>query len=115
MRMTEYTYYIKKEPGSTVKTYVAKIAGSHPQYILNRYFEFPEMRRGRTGYSCAVYLINGLYEVSVIRYDKKTKERVSRHRWWIIAVDDEVYEFDFEQMNWQYALFTAYNIAVNCR
>ena len=111
--MTKYTYSVDKEEATTWRTYVAKITGTHPLYILKRRFEDLDIRRSRDGFFCSVSLPSGLYEASIIRYDKDTKERVSRHRWWIVVAEEDVYEYEFEEMNWQYALFTAYNIKVN--
>lgn len=111
--MTEYTYSIDREQGKIWRSYVARITGSDPQYILRRYFEKVIFRRGFHGYSCSTDLENGLYEVCIKRYDIQSGELTSRLRWWIIVVDDDIYEYEFEEMNWQYALFTVYNIKHN--
>ena len=109
----EYTYAIDREKETKWKSYVARITGSDAKYILCREFEHVQFFRTFYGHSCTAYLDTGLYEVCISRYDARTGERLCRQRWWIIIADDDLYEYEYEEMNWQYALFTAYNLKAN--
>lgn len=62
-----------------------------------------------------IELCNGLYEVAIIRIDEETGECVRREQWWIIVVDDDIYDYEFDEMNWQYALYTSFLIKLNFR
>lgn len=108
--MTEYDFYLDEKHGTICKSYIARIVGQDPNYILKRRFEPVEYRHNN---HCFAELKNGLYEACVSRFDKKTGERLERKRWWIIIIEDDMYEYDFEEMNWQYALFVAFNIRAN--
>ncbi len=112
--MTEYTYAIDHEQGLQWKTYVARINGTDPNYILHRDFEQLRFQRTWYGHSCSSELQNGLYEVSISRFDKASGEQVRRDRWWIIVADDDIYDYEFDDMNWQYALYADYLIRLNC-
>ena len=111
--MIEYTYAIEPERGTTWKSYVAQITGKDPNYILSRDFKRVHYYRTYYGHSVSVMLQNGLFEVCISRFDAESGERMKRKRWWIVITDDDIYEYEFEELNWQYALFTAFNIRVN--
>ena len=111
--MTEYTISIANENSTTWKCYVAKITGTDPNFILGRDFQKMESCRTYQGHLCSVTLSNGLYDVCVRRYDKESGNITSKDRWWAVVVDGDIYEYDFSELNWQYALYTAYNITVN--
>lgn len=108
MGITEYTYAIDRSEGSQWKTYVAKITGSDPDYILQREFETIQFQRTWYGHSCSSVLQNGLYEIAINRFDNDSGDRTERKRWWIIVADGAVYEYEFQEINWQYALYTSY-------
>ena len=59
---------------------------------------------------CKLY--NGIFEVSLKYYDKKTGERLSRERQWIVVLDGDEYEYEDEEMNYQYVLYTASMLAL---
>lgn len=111
--MTEYCYGIDYEKGMRWQTYVASINGTDPNYILHRDFRRVHTKRTWYGHSCYIELCNGLYEVAIIRIDEETGERVRRERWWIIVVDDDIYDYEFDEINWQYALYTSFLIKLN--
>lgn len=112
--MTEYFFGVKCEKGLRWKPYIAKIQGRDPNFILRRSFQEVKYTRTEKGGYCWTELQNGLYEVAINRTDKKTGERVWRERWWIIVIDDEIYEYEFDEMNWQYALYAAFLVRTNC-
>ena len=112
--MIEYTYSIDRERGFKWKTYVARINGDDPNYILHREFLPVRFQRTWYGHSCSLNLQNGLYEVSVSKIDKESDECVQVNRWWVINADDKIYDYDFDDMNWQYALYADYLLQLNC-
>lgn len=114
---TEYTYSIDddKDDGTTWRTYVARIVGPDSNYILKRDFKRVQYCRAYYGVSVSLMLADGLYEACISRFDKASGERIERERWWIVVADEDIYKYAFSEMNWQYALYTAYNIKVNLR
>ena len=113
--ITEYAYPIDRKNGCSWKTYVARITGADPNYILQRDFKNVRFCRTYYGYSAYLMLPNGLYEVCISRFSDESGERTERERWWIIVVDNDIYEYEFEEINWQYALYTAFNVHLNCK
>ena len=113
--MIEYVFNVKNGDGLRWRPYVARIEGRDPNYILHRVFEDVDYSRSAKIGIFRVELQSGLYEAAIIRTEKKTGKTVWGDRWWIIVADDDIYEYKFEEMNWQYALYTAFLVRVNCR
>ena len=113
--ITEYTYPIDRKSCSSWKTYVARITGTDPNYILRRNFESVRVCRTYYGHSASIMLANGVYEVCISRFSEESGERIERERWWVVIVDDDIYEYEFDEINWQYALYTAFNVRLNCK
>lgn len=116
IREDEYVDFgnlVKPIKGARASYYVARITGPDPNYRLRRYF-LPQ-ERSKTFDDCENYfckLYNGIFEVSLKYYDKKTGELLSRERQWIVVLDGDEYEYEDEEMNYQYVLYTASMLAL---
>lgn len=100
-------YRVYQRRDTRYKTYVAWIAGSHPDYILDRFFltvwENPNPRWSQ--YTCLLPW-DGIYEISIKRYDLEGSY-LSRERLWLVACDGETRIYAEGEMNNQYVLYCA--------
>lgn len=87
--------------------YIAAITGADPKYILRREFvpaTFAEDEENNYIYK----LDTGVYEVSFKVYAIETGERVYWTRRWLVVLSDRQYEYEYDEMNAQYVLYTLF-------
>ena len=100
-------YRVYQRRGIICKTYVAKIVGPHPNYILNRCFqELWENSNSRWSlYTCLLYT-EGIYEIAIKRFTLDGNY-LGRERLWLIIYEGNVHIYEGEEMNNQYVLYCA--------
>lgn len=100
-------YRVYHRRNVSFKTYVAKITGPHPDYILNRCF-VDQWANINPRWNLYTYLLTseGIYEISVKRFDA-AGNYLSRERKWLVYYGGEMYEYESEEMNNQYVLYCA--------
>lgn len=90
--------------------YAARITGPDPNYILHREFQRAECYDDEYGVTWCFDLDDGIYEIAVTLYDRKTGEKIHMARKWVVIFRDIEYEYDFDEMNAQYVLYTVHCI-----
>ncbi len=104
-----YQYFIPIIPETYFKTYVAKIYGEDPKYRFKREFleRTTDVADGKRWY---YYQIGrGIFEVSIKRYKKGTKEMISSERKWFVYYRRNFYEIDYTDV-----LFCVFNLKLQC-
>ena len=105
-----YNFEVAHLQGIRFHAYIARITGPDPNYILGRAF-LTENVMHTEGCSYFHYrLYDGVYDLSVKYYDELTGEYLNRERLWLIMLDGDLYEYSSEDMNYQYVLYTEYNL-----
>ncbi len=100
-------YRVYQRKNTRYKTYVAWIAGTHPDYILDRGFlTVWENANPRWSQYTSLLPWDGIYEISVKRYDL-AGSYLSRERLWLVASDGETHIYEEGEMNNQYVLYCA--------
>lgn len=99
----DYDYRVDRDKSLFAESYVALITGPDPNYYLHRVF-LPLICYGRS-YSCELY--DGIYELPIKYFSKETKKFLRRERKWLIVLDEDLYEYNGDEMNYQYVLYTA--------
>lgn len=103
-------YRVYHRAHTQFKTYMARIVGPDPNYILCRCFVwrgYSSNSRWNT-YTCDVPG-EGIYEIVIKRFDEEGKY-LSRERKWLIYYNGKYYEYEDEDMNYQYVLYCAWLI-----
>ena len=111
----DFNYQVERIERARVSYYVARITGPDPNYRLRRYFLQQERSTVYGKCNCEQFycqLYDGIFEVSLKYYDKETGELLSRKRQWIVVLDGDEYDYDDEEMNYQYVLYTAGMLAL---
>ena len=101
-------YRVYQRSGSVFKTYVARITGPHPDYILDRQFELcgASVNSRWTRYTCLIES-EGVYEIVIKRY-LRDMTYLSRERMWLVVAEGESYLYADEDFNSQYVLYSAW-------
>ncbi len=105
-----YRYRLYHQEGNYFKTYIARVVGPHPNYYLRRLFEIRSRKSNARFDSFGYFLENGIYEFVVKRFDSETNELISKVRKWLVVAEGRMYEYADEEMNYQYVLYTAFNL-----
>ena len=101
-------YRVYQRSGSVFKTYVARIAGPHPDFVLDRQFElcWASVNPRWTRYTCLIEC-DGVYEIVIKRYSE-SMTYLSRERMWLVVADGESYLYADEDLNSQFVLYSAW-------
>ena len=106
-----YRAYYRK--GVKTISYVARITGPHPDFVLARSFVERYCRSNSRWdeFACCVDE-DGIYEIVIKR---RTEDGVylSRERKWLVVESGRVYLYEDEEMNAQYVLYCAWLISPN--
>ena len=89
--------------------YIAAITGADPKYILRRSFipaSFSQDEKNNFIYT----LDTGMYEISFSVHSIETGERVFWMRRWLVVLGDRQYEYEYDEMNAQYVLYTLFSL-----
>lgn len=105
-----FRYRVYNRKGETFKTHIARIVGEDPNYILKRDFLFGYISHYRRFDMFTYVLDDGIYELMVKRFDEETGDCVEKDRKWLVVSDGEMTAYDDDQMNYQYVLYTAFNL-----
>ena len=101
-----FTYRVYHRQGTEFKTYVAKIIGPHPNYYLERFFDY-RMHKSNSRFDTFGYVLEtGIYEFVVKRY--AGNQLISKDRQWIVVDGTDVYSYDGDEMNYMYVLYTQF-------
>ena len=87
--------------------YIAAITGADPKYILRRAFipaSFSQDEENNFIYT----LDTGVYEISFAVHAIENGERVFWTRRWLVVLGDRQYEYEYDEMNAQYVLYTLF-------
>lgn len=99
------TYFYRTE------SYMAKVIGADPNYVLKRQFlDYHEESAGLHERTRNYIIDPGVYECSLQLYDIDTGERIREWRWWVICSEDEYTEYPYDEMNRAYAQYAAWYI-----
>ena len=100
-------YRVYQRKGGVYKTYVARIVGPHPDFILNRCFQElwvnPNPRWSL--YTCLLSR-EGIYEIAIKRFDLEGNY-LSRERLWFVFYGENAHIYNEDDMNNQYVLYCA--------
>ena len=105
-----FRYRVYNRKGKTFKTYIARITGEDPNYILKRDFMFRYICHYSRFDTFTYILEDGIYEWMVKRFDNDTGASVEKERKWLVVSDGEMTLYDDDDMNYQYVLYTAFNL-----
>ena len=107
-------YRVYQRKGVRAISYIARITGAHPDYILARAF-VESYRRNNSRWESIVCCIDadGIYEVVIKRY-AQDGGYLSRERKWIVVVCGKAYVYDDADMNAQYVLYCAWLLSPRC-
>ena len=97
-----YRVYYRRE--SSFISYMARIAGPDPNFIIRRIF-LPNYGGQRRRYVQFRYKIcrDGIYELAVVR--RIDEKRRTRERHWLVVFNGKHYWYDGDDMNYQYVLY----------
>ena len=87
--------------------YIAEITGADPKYILRRKF-IPATFAEDEEKNYIYMLDTGVYEVSFKVLVIETGERVYWTRRWLVVLGGSQYEYEYDEMNAQYVLYTLF-------
>ena len=99
-----YRVYHRKE--TSFRSYVAKIVGPHPNYYLDRMFDYRGHLTNSRFDTYRYWLNEGIYEYVVKRF--QGDQVIQKERMWIVVAGNEVYSYDEDEMNYQYVLYTQF-------
>ena len=88
--------------------YIAAITGADPNFVLKRDFISSSMGVGYGRDEHVVTLDTGVYEISFAVHSIETGERVFWMRRWLVVLGDRQYEYEYDEMNAQYVLYTLF-------
>ena len=84
---------IEDNPNETVRVYLAEIIGTHPKYKFKRKFlRYKRIHRSQSTYYYAEIAENGVFEVSISYFDKKTGRFIRRKREWFMLIEGDCYD-----------------------
>lgn len=105
-----YRFRVYDRAGQKLKSYVARITGPDPNYILHRRFQESYHTRCK-GFELFVYILDdGIYEQVTKRFDEETGEYLGKERKWLVVSGGEMRRYGDQEMNYQYVLYSAFNL-----
>ena len=105
-----FRYRVYNHKGEVFNTYIAKIIGEDPNYILKRNF-LSRYFYHYSRFDTFIYVLeDGIYELMVKRFDEETGDCIEKDRKWLVVSDGELRLYDNEDMNYQYVLYTAFSL-----
>ena len=105
-----FRYRVYNQKGKSYRTYIAQIVGEDPNYILKRIF-LPRYFYHYSRFDSFICVLeDGIYELMVKRFDDETGACVGKERKWLVVSDGELRLYNNDQINFQYALYTAFNL-----
>ena len=95
-------------------SYIARITGAHPDYILARSF-VESYRRNNSRWESIVCCVDtdGIYEVVIKRY-AQDGGYLSREREWVVVANRQAFVYEDTDMNAQYVLYCAWLLSPRC-
>lgn len=102
---------LQRDPSVNQKVYCSRITGPDSNYILARDFVMrSHFVLGNCNKFCFSLDEDGIYEFVIKTIDSHSDEIVSVERRWLIVFDHALYEYDGEELSYQYVLYTVYNL-----
>ncbi len=106
------SHRVYKRKNASYRTWVARIEGDDPDYILQRDF-LPRSCQTSPGYDTFTYhLEEGIYEFAIVRFDA-LGNRGARERKWILVHEGEVRVYEEAEMDYQYVLYCAWLLSLS--
>ena len=101
------SYRVYHRRDTTFKSYIARICGPHPQYYLDRKYDYRQHTSNPRFDTFRYSLQNGIYEFVVKRFDSEG-HLLSKERNWLIVCNGCLYQYESDDMNYQYVLYVAF-------
>lgn len=105
-----FTETIPHSVNSRTTLYVAAICGSDPVYGLRRKFVCPDFAFSPLGTKYTYSLTSSLYEIGYKSSSRTTGCLIARKRYWLIVFNGDAYTFAYEELSFDNAILTAFNI-----
>lgn len=111
--MINFYCTVEREPDRYTKAYIAKITGRHPKYALRRDFQLVRILTTPTVVKLRSELDNGVYECCIQQVNSKTHDVVKTERWWAIVADDDLYEYEYDELDHEDVMYALFNLKKN--
>jgi len=101
-------YRAYQRSGIRTISYMARITGPHPDYVLARSFlnSYSKHNARWDSFVCCV-AEEGIYEIVIKRFAADDRY-ISRERKWLVVAHGQAYLYEDQEMNAQYVLYCAW-------